>query len=165
MSPDLAAALPEPPADPLHILPPASLPVLLAALAVLLLVLAWMMLRRFSRRKPAAATTPPPVPEPAATGTPETGFTARIEAIERKYLKTKEFRDGCHALATAVKTHVGRSTGLDAERLTSPEIARAVEDQRVGRFMIDLSWRRYGRNEPRRKHFVEACARAREVLA
>ncbi len=166
MSPDLAAALPEPPADPLHILPPEILLMLLAGVALLLLALAWLVLRRFLRRKPpATATPPPPVRKPEETGTPEAGFTVRIEAIERKYLKTKEFRDGCHVLAAAVKTHLGQSTGLDAERMTSPEIARAVKDQRVGRLMTDLSWRRYGRGEPRRKHFVEACARAREVLA
>ena len=65
----------------------------------------------------------------------------------------------------ATKSHLGRSTGLDAERMTSSEIMAAVKDVHVGLFVKNLSWLRYGRREPRRKHFVEACREAREVLA
>ncbi len=166
MNQDLAGSLPAPPADPLHILPPEILLMLLAGVALLLLALAWLVLRRFLRRRQQAAPpAPPPVMQPPPVATPATSIGTRIEAIERKFLKTKECRDGCHALATAAKGHLGRSTGLDAERMTSPEIMLAVKDVGVGLFMTNLSWLRYGRREPRRKHFVEACAKAREVLA
>ncbi len=166
--------LPAPPAAPLHILPPAILLMLLAGVALVLLALIWWLLRRFRRRR-AAAEPPPPAPTPTPTPTPTlqptpaaapaAGLADRIEAIERKFLKTKEFRDGCHVLADAAKAYLGKRTGLAVERMTSPEIAAAVEDQQVGRFMVGLSRRRYGRDEPRRKHFVEACREAREVLA
>ncbi len=158
--------LPAPPAAPLHILPPAILLMLLAGVALVLLALIWWLLRRFRRRR-AAAEPPPPAPalQPTPVAAPAAGLADRIEAIERKFLKTKEFRDGCHVLADAAKAYLGKRTGLAVERMTSPEIAAAVEDQQIGRFMVGLSRRRYGRDEPRRKHFVEACREAREVLA
>jgi hypothetical protein len=105
------------------------------------------------------------VPRPAAAPPPASSIVTAIQALEDKYLQSKAFRQGCHALAAAVKAHLGLSNGLDAERMTSSEIAAAVKDDRVGRFMTALAQRRYGREEPRRRHFVAACAEAREVLA
>ncbi len=151
--------LPAPPADPLHILPTLSLWLLLAGIALLFLALAWLLFRYLRRKRSQSPPQPPPVLQPTPVVSPAIGFGTRVEAIERKFLKTKAFREGCHTLAAAVKKQLG------VERLTSPEIVRAVEDRRVGRFMTRLSWRRYGRDEPRRKHFVAACRQAREVLA
>ncbi len=166
MSRTATSPLPEPPADPLHILPPESLLMLLAAAGMLFLILAWLVVRRFLRRRPPSpAGPPPPSPQPLDTVPAETGIATRIKALERTFLDSKAFREGCHALAAVVKSHLARSTGLAVEHMTSPEIARAVEDQRIGRFMTYLGRRRYGREEPRRKHLVEACGEARELLA
>ncbi len=163
--PEVGGALPAPPADPLHILPYWSVLLLLAAALLFLLLLAWLLVRYLRRRRPPApASAPPPVPR-APVPAPSIGVATRIEALERKFLETKAFREGCHALAGVAKAHLGKRTGKPVERMTSPEIAIQIEDPRVGRFMTALSRRRYGRDEPRRRHFVKACAQAREVLA
>lgn len=162
---DFAGALPAPPADPLHVVPEWSIMLLEAVAILLALFLAWLALRYLPRRRPPApAPAPPPVPR-ASVPVPSAGVATRIEAIERKFLKTKEYREGCHVLAGVAKAHLGKRTGKPVERMTSPEIAMVIEDPRVGGFMTRLSRRRYGRDEPRRKHFVKACAEARELLA
>ncbi len=160
-----APPLPAAPADPLHILPPESLWLLLAAAGMLFLALAWLVARRLFRRVPKPAPASPPVPAPVPTVPAESGITGLINALEREFLDSKAFRDGCHALAALVKSRLARSTGLAVEHMTSPEIARAIEEPEVGRFMIALSRRRYGRDEPRRRHFAQACGEARELLA
>ncbi len=163
---DVASPLPAPPADPLHILPSWSLLLLLAGVGLLLLALAWLVLRYLRRRRPPApAAAPPPVPPPAAEAPEDRSIAARIRALERRFLESKAYREGCHALAGAAKAHLGLNTDLDAERMTSSEIAAAAKDDRVGRFMTSLATRRFGREEPRRRHFVAACKEAREVLA
>ncbi len=164
LAPEISTPLPAPAADPLHIMPRAIFILLLAGLILLLLVLAWLILRRFFRRRPRPVAPPPPPPRLAPTPTPASDVGSRIQAIEREFLESKQFREGCHTLARVAKAHLGRSTGKPVERMTSPEIAIVIEDERVGRFMNSLSRRRYGREEPRRKHFVEACAEAREML-
>ncbi len=161
---DVGGALPAPPADPLHILPYWSVLLLLAAALLFLLALVWLAYRLLRRRRPESpAQAPPSVPR-APVPAPAAGITSRIEAIERKFLETKAFREGCHVLAAAAKAHLARHTGKPVEHMTSPEISIMIEDARVGGFMTRLSRRRYGRDEPRRKHFVTACAEAREVL-
>ena len=156
--------LPAPIADPLHVLPPASLLALMALAGLVLLLLALLVLRRLGRRsRPAAATPIPPPPVPADV--PTAGIGDRIAAIERKFTRSKRFRDGCHALAAAVKQHLAQATGLGVEEMTSAEIAERLGDARVGRFMTGLSRRRYGRREPRRRDFGAACHEARELLA
>ncbi len=163
--PEVGGALPAPPADPLHILPYWSVLLLMAAALCFVLFLVWLLYKYLRRRRPPAPEPPPPPVERAPVPAPSTGIATRIEAIERKFLETKAFREGCHALARAAKAHLGQRTGHPVERMTSPEIAIMVEDKRVGDFMTRLSRRRYGREEPRRRHFREACDRAREVLA
>ncbi len=163
-TPEVAGALPAPPADPLHILPYWSVLLLLAAALFFALFAAWLLFRYLRRRRPPVpAPAPPPVSQ-APVPEPAIGVATRIEAIERKFLETKAFREGCHALAAVARAHLGKRTGKPVERMTSPEIASLIEDKRVGGFMTRLSRRRYGRDEPRRKHFVEACAEARKVL-
>ncbi len=164
LSSEVTTPLPSPPADPLHIMPRALFILLLAGIALLVLALLFLLLRYFALRRPRPVEEPPP-PQLAPTPTPATGIGSRIRALEDEFLKTKQFREGCHILARVVKAHLGRSSGHPIERMTSPEIAIMVEDQRVGSFMTDLSRRRYGREEPRRRHFVKACAEARELLA
>ena len=117
----------------------------------------------------------PPAPGPGAVTIDDA-----IAAIERRFLRSKAFRDGCHALAAAVKRHLDQLTGLGVEEMTSAEIQEAfaegvrvggprhgkrVGGPKLGRFMTGLSARRYGRDEPRRRHFVKACEEARELLS
>lgn len=165
LSSEVTAPLPAPPADPLHIMPRTLFLVLLAGIALLVLALAFLLLRYLALRRPRTPEAPSPLQQLAPTPTPTAGIGSRIRAIEDEFLKTKHFREGCHTLARVVKAHLGRKTGHPIERMTSPEIAILVEDQRVGGFMTGLSLRRYGREEPRRRHFVKACAEARELLA
>ncbi len=165
LSSEVTTPLPSPPADPLHIMPRALFILLLAGIALLLLGLLFLLLRYFALRRPQSVEEAPPPPRLVPTPTPASSIGSRIRALEDEFLKTKQFREGCHILARLVKAHLGRSTGHPIERMTSPEIAIMVEDQRVGSFMTDLSRRRYGREEPRRRHFVKACAEARELLA
>ena len=155
--------LPAPPADPLHILPPWSF--LAAVLAALLLLglLALFLVRRWLRRREAAEPGAPPVPKPPPAAGP-VKIGAEIERLRQEFLRSKDFREGCHALAALAKAHLARRTGLGVEEMTSSEIAGAVKAPRVGELMTRLARRRYGRKEPERKHFVEACDGAREVL-
>lgn len=162
--PEVGGALPAPPADPLHILPYWSVLLLLIAALLFLLLLAGLVLQYLSRRRGSAPASPPPPVPRAPVPEPSISVATRIEVLERKFLESKAYREGCHALAGVAKTHLGKRTGKPIERMTSPEIAIMVKDERVGAFMTRLSRRRYGRDEPRRKHFVEACAKAREVL-
>ncbi len=172
--------LPAPLADPLHVLPPASLPALLALAALALLALLLMIWRHLRRRRPEAVPPQVPPPQPVAEAVPAASIGDAIAAIERKYVRSKAFRDGCHALATAVKRHLEKVTGLGVEEMTGAEIKRAfaegvrvggprhgarVGGPKLGRFMTALSARRYGREEPRRRHFVAACEEARELLS
>jgi hypothetical protein len=161
---EVTSPLPAPPADPLHILPAWSLLLLLAAVGLLLLALAWLIFRVLRRHQPPPAVEPPPAPRPAPARPDASSIATRIGDLENRFLESKAFREGCHALAGVVKAHLGRSSGLDAEHMTSSEIAAAVKDDRVGRFMTGLAGRRFGREEPRRRHFVAACQEAREVL-
>ena len=173
--------LPAPPADPLHVLPPASLLALMALVGLALiafLLLAWWLLRR--RRHRSIAEPPPVPPTPVSEPVPAASIDTAIEAIERQFLRSKAFRDGCHALAAAVKRHLERATGLGVEEMTGSEIEQAfakgvrvggprlgarIGGPVLGRFMTGLSTRRYGRKEPRRRHFVAACEEARELLS
>ena len=172
--------LPAPLADPLHVLPPATPQALVAVVGLALLALALMIwwLRRRRRPRPAATAPSPPPPLPEAI--PSASIGDAIAAIERKYVRSKAFRDGCHALAAAVKRHLEQVTGLGVEEMTGAEIQEAfaegvrvggprhgarVGGPQLGRFMTQLSARRYGREEPRRRDFVKACEKARELLS
>ncbi len=170
--------LPAPPADLLHILPSAKQMgwLTLAALALGLLALA--VLQRLLRgRSREVAASPPPVPARATAPAPAVGIGPRIKALEEQFLLSKAYREGCHALASLVKTDLEQRTGMAVEEMTSSEIERAFAESvpvgrgalvggpRLGRFMTGLAGRRYGRNDPRRRHFVEACDQARELLA
>ncbi len=173
--------LPAPPADPLHVLPPASLPALLALAGLVLALLGVILVKLWLARRSRAAATKPPAPPPTVPeALPAASIGDAIAAIERKYGRSKAFRDGCHALAAAVKRHLERVTGLGVEEMTGAEIEEAFAEgvrvggprhgkriggPKLGRFMTGLSARRYGREEPRRRHFVKACEEAKELLS
>ena len=157
--------LPAPIADPLQVLPHAGLLALMALSGLVLLLLALLVLRHLLRRRPRPAEAPPPVPQPPpAVPLSAAPIGDRIAAIERKFTRSKAFRDGCHALAAAVKQHLAQVSGLGAEEMTSAEIAEHLDDARIGRFMTGLSRRRYGRRKPRKRDFGAACHEARELL-
>ncbi len=175
--------LPAPTAPPLFILPPANLLALLALvvafLLALLIALIWRLWRRRPKKSPQPASMPPPVPQPSVTNG---GLGSAISSLERRTLQTKAFRDGCHALARLIKKHLEQATGLGVEEMTSSEIGEAfvggvkakaggtrvsggrVGGASLGPFMTGLSSRRFGREEPRRRHFVAACKEARRQL-
>ena len=162
--------LPEPAMDVLHILPSTSqmgwwlILAMLLALPVLVLIL-----RMLAHRSRPATTAPEPEPAPTPVARPAVGVVGRIAALEEKILRSKAFRDGCHALAGLIKSDLEQRSGLAVEKMTSSEIEHAfrdskVTDPQIGGFMTRLSRRRYGRDAPRRRHFVEACDKARELL-
>lgn len=172
--------LPEPPAEPLAVLPwLEQLPTLVILGIVLLLIALDLLQRLLSKRKRPVAAAPPPVPAVSPAGAPTADVGFRIGALEEQFLRTKAYREGCHALAEVVKNDLEQRTGLPVEEMTSSEIEQAfvrgvrVGDERdgalvggpmLGRFMTGLAGRRFGREEPRRRHFVEACNQAREIL-
>ncbi len=148
--------LPVPLTDPLHILSPLGPWVWLAA--ALALVLA-MLARRLGRRR----ASPSPPAEAQAAVVPSTIETRIAELVER-FGRTEAYREGCHALATLVRTFLERQTGLEIEEMTSAEIAGAIEDPRIGEFMKELRTHQYRRREPKRSHFIRLCERAIELL-
>ncbi|MEM7586636.1 MAG: hypothetical protein AAF560_24820 [Acidobacteriota bacterium] len=167
--------LPTSSAPPLYILPPTGLMMLaaltLAFLLALLLALLWRLWKRRQRRRPAPA---PAQKQAAAPPAPAASLSSAITELQKRTLRSKTFRDGCHALAVLVKKHLEQITGLGVEEMTSRELQKTfaggvrgdgrIDGERLGKFMTDLSARRYGREEPRTRDFVVACDAARSLL-
>ena len=154
--------LPHPPLDSLHIFPPgAVLLSLLAALLCLALLLAWWWWWR-RRHRPS----PPPLPQRTGTKaqSDESGFAQLVRSIRDEHLAHETYREGCHALSTATKTHLEQSSGNDAEEMTVDEIIAWVDEPDVRTFFSQLRSHQFGKRLPGRTDFKKMCRDAPSVL-
>jgi hypothetical protein len=154
--------LPEPLAAPVHIVPPwliQAAPWLLLAAAFLALVLFWLWWHRGDTDQPAYQPGEWPVPRVRG------GLAERLRELSRRFLELGQPREGCHALAAELKTHLEHRSGLDVEEMTVDEIRGRFRSRRVGEFMVDLRERQYGRTEPGDKDLEDLTDRAVQIFS
>ena len=154
-----AATLPAPLAEPLHLLQPSPWPDRLAILLVVLLaalVGRWLLRRRRPAPRPveaAPAVTSAPIAEPRT-----------VEAIRQRFDVRGRYRSGCHALAAAVRRHLG-DRGHPSTTWTARDIVRRVDDPALGQLAQRLANARFGRREPARREFHSLCDLTESTLA
>ncbi len=155
--------LPHPPLGSLHIFPPGMmLAALLMFLLCLALLLAWWLWRR--RRRLRSAPTPPKGIGAKGTGG-GSAFAQLVKTIRDEHLNRKTYREGCHALSAATKTHLERSSGNDAEEMTVDEIASWVNEPDLTAFFTRLRRHQFGKRPPNRDDFKKMCREAPRVVS
>lgn len=155
----LEADLPAGLADPLHL----SLPVpwkLLGVLAALLVAsIVWVLLRRWLARRRRAPRRS--LPEPAPATAP--GLAEAIDALRRRYRKSRAYRRACHELSALMRGSFEQSTRRGYSTLTAGEMRSEIGDTRTVRFFGFLADLQFGRREPTRNDLDGACELALEV--
>lgn len=163
--------LPGPLAGPLHFPTPPSCAwlvvwfLLVAVLVGWLLRRLWRRYRRYlaSRRSPAASP-PPPRPRGAF------GIASAIATILDRHLARGSYRQGCHELSGALRTHweergLAEPAGPRLTRMTAREIRGRVGDRPATRLLALLSQLQFGRREPTGDDLRGACELATEVVS
>ena len=147
-------------AEPLHLLKPDPWATALGWLAALLLLtLLWMLYRRLRRRRAARPLPPvPPSPPVAAVS----GIEKSIDEIRRRY-SDADHRQGCHQLSAALREHYEETDRHRFSTLTVREVAAAIGDVALTRFLGLLADLQFGRREPSRDDFQGACELAVSV--
>lgn len=154
--------LPGPLAEPLHFPNPALArwPIL----ALLAIAGLWWLYRRSRRAEEGPAVT-----APVARPRPErTGLAQALYDLREQTLKSGNFREGCHQLASLLKSHFAR-TGFGSRervpctRMTAREIRQAVGKTAASRLLIRLEDLRFGKAEPVQGSFQQVCRRAQKV--
>lgn len=150
--------------DPLHVLEPSALDDahswLARALIVLALLAAWLWWRRRARR-----TSPVESVVPAAwvsTAEVSVGF---VDELRRTFDGSGRYREGCHALAEALREHLSARTPWPLISRTAGEIAGVVRDPRIVQCFEQLTRLQYRRNPPGRRDFLAACDQAAAVAS
>jgi len=152
--------LPNPPTGALHILPPWLLTAALIALGLALLAIwLWWKLRQ-RRRDPEEAIAVEVRPR---TTSPDQ-FALLTHRIEDEFLRSKDYREGLHALAAAVRTRIRTRNGLDADTKTVTEIVHSIENTEVHHFLISLRDHQFGMQEPNKRLFSRLFRRARKIF-
>lgn len=154
--------LPEGLAEPLHLLPP-WLPEVLFWSVVVALVAAlflWWLWRRIRRAKDAVST-PLSAPSAVVVG----GLAKRIQALRKRFLELGKPRDGCHALAGELRTHLEQRSGLAVEEMTVDEIRRRFQSRKIGQFFFELRAKQFARNAPSDNDFARLSRRALNLFA
>ncbi|MDY7227972.1 hypothetical protein [Hyalangium rubrum] len=161
---DPIVPLPEPLIEPLPIFslgpPIAWWQLILAAL------LAWAISRWLRKQRPVPVQAAP-VPASAPAVRPlmqATDFASKLLSLEGLFLDNGKYRDGCHELSSAVRTHLEKQVGQEIEALTAVEMDKAFQDPRIGRFATELRDAQYGREEPTRELFRRLCREARSLF-
>ncbi|WP_224243521.1 hypothetical protein [Hyalangium gracile] len=161
---DSIAPLPEPLGEPLPIF--SVWPIAWWHVAFLALA-AWWLWRRLRKKPPAPApaAAPPPAPVQAApVGPQRSPLSTRLIALEESYMVSQDYRAGCHALASLLRSFLERELGREMEALTATELAEALSDPRAGRFFISLRDAQYGERPPERETFRMLCRDARQLF-
>ncbi len=145
--------------DALHVLEPSPLDDarawLVRALIVLALLAAWLWWRRRRRRGSLAEPAPPPAA--VATTDAPMGF---VEELRRRFDGTGRYREGCHELALALRTHWSAQSNWPLVSRTAREIADVVRDREVVGLFERLAQLQYRRHPPGRGDFLAACDQA-----
>lgn len=162
---DSIVPLPEPLLEPLPIFslgPPIPWWQLLLAGLIAWGISRWLRkLKSVPTSAPATALPPVPAAPPLAQ---MSEFAALLMSLEESFSRTGNFREGCHALAAAIRTHLEKQVGQEVEALTAVEMDKAFEDPRIGRFATELRDAQFGREEPTRDLFRRLIREARALF-
>lgn len=131
--------------------------------ALVLLAMLAALLRALTRRAPAApvrrtTARPPPFD-------PDRGLRGAIRALEERVLAEQDYRRGLHELAALVHTHLEQALGVEVEALTATEATQVVKGTDADAWLIRVRDASYGRKEPSRASFHDACKDARRLFA
>ena len=137
---------------------------LVASLLFWLGRLLWRRLRRYLDERPVPPSRPPKR-QPRAHG-----IASIIAAILERHLQSKSYRQGCHELSGALRTHweehgLVRPAGARFTRMTAREIEGQVGTRPATRLMEKLSQLQFGRRKPTRKDLQGACDRATKLVS
>lgn len=145
--------LPYGPVEALHILPPGSLlAILLTAIAALLALMIWMWWLKRRRRSIQDQVTRKTQP-----GSKKHGFAAVVHSIRDHHLESRDYREGCHELSAATKSHLERTAGFEAEEMTVEEIATHLNSPQLEAFLACLRGHQFGKVPPNRNQFKALC--------
>jgi hypothetical protein len=160
---DSIVPLPEPLSEPLQMFtlgPPVSWWQL--ALAA---VITWVFWRWLLKPRPVPApVAAPPLPAVAPLPVQRSEFVTKLYALEGLYLESKDYREGCHALAALVRTYLEKQVGQEVEALTAVEMSTAFKDPRIGRFATELRDTQFARENPTRDLFRRLCREAKQLF-
>jgi hypothetical protein len=134
-------------------------------LALAVAALAWWLWRRWRARPPAAALAPAPAPAAApAEGRKARGIAGRLFELEAFHLARKSYREGCHALAEALREWLEEETARGARAMTAEEIGRHLAQGGLPDLMLRLRDVRFAEAEPTEPVFLELFRSARRVI-
>jgi hypothetical protein len=162
---DQIVPLPEPLSDPLPMFtmgPPVVWWQL--ALATLLAWAAWRWLIKPRPVPPRVPASGPALPVAPAPQVPRSDFVTKLFEIESLFLESKDYREGCHALAALVRTYLEKQVNQEVEALTASEMSTAFKDPRIGRFATELRDAQYARESPTRDLFRRLCREAKALF-
>ena len=154
----LAQNLPAGISDPLHILPPwSSIALVIAAIILIVAILIWaiayFLSKRIQHKKP-----PPELAAPYQDGS----ISGTINSIEKKYTKSREYREGCHVLSAVMKSHIEKKSGVEIEEMTPDEIILSLKSN-AGLYFEDLGTLQFRKKNPLKKEFVNACESSKKT--
>ena len=137
---------------------------LVVGLLVWLGRLLWRRFRRYLESRPKPSPRPRTRPQGAH------GIASAIAAILDRHLQGESYRQGCHELSGALRTHweergLVRPAGPRFTRMTAREIEGRVGDRPATRLLALLSQLQFGRREPSRNDFSGACKLAAELVS
>ena len=137
-----------------------------AALAMMLLlglIGLWMKWRAWRRRRaPPARTSPAPAPAKAAVRV--SGAGDRIRGIRERYERSREYRQGCHELSSALREHFDTKKSPLAA-LTAGEIVLRLGETSLARLFQTLAELQFSRDEPTSRAFREVCEQAAKEVS
>lgn len=141
-------------AEPLHMLGPETGGGSWWWLGALATGLAWLFFR--GRRKPAPEPEPSPV-EPTKPRRDVHGLEAEIEELRSVFSTTGNYRQGCHALAGALRQALAPRGSAPFEALTVGEITREIGEGAVARVLGLLEGLQFRPGAPSHDEFIQAC--------
>ena len=140
----LLAPLPHPLLDPLHIIDPWLLRLVLMAIALAVLVFvavvvfSLVLLKRWLNRSQ-------PVRLISRRGP---AIEDQLNDIYTFFNRSETFREGCHRISASMKTFLEMKTGREVEEMTVAEIHAHLRNEEVARYFSDLARIQFDPAEP-----------------
>lgn len=170
LDPAEAVPLPGPLAGPLHFPSSPSCVWFVVWALIIVGLLAWLGRLLWRRLRRYLESRPSPAPRPPARRRGAYGILSAISTILDRHLQARTYRQGCHELSEALRTHweergLVRPAGPRFTRMTAREIEGRVGDRPATRLMSMLSELQFGRREPTREDLQGACELATELVS
>ena len=93
----------------------------------------------------------------------DASFAGLLKSIEKQYLGSKDYREGCYTVSNALKTHLEKTTGLEIEERTASEIKEILQEDKIFQFFKDIQVLKYHRKRPNQKDFLDTVERAHGI--